>query len=538
MSTALKLDHLIQLVRLRYDDWRDFVHPSFEKDEILYKQATIAKAAKLINQLEMDRLIAADEFDELLQRLERIARDNNMLWRRVPSAGDTAVFSHPALDKPTFCTQMRNLLYGDRPSPERLQTFSTYLTTHDLPNKWPLPTYFLFICHPNSDLFVKPRTANWFLKFMGTGRKIGTKPNTAVYTEILQRANWLREALTPFGVRDMVDVQSIIWVAAQESKSQTGRLDSKGQIELDIPPSAPEPIQYSTTLSSNIMKEPSNEPITSKQPLYSLATCATELNLPETELLRWIQAIHRKGQAIFYGSPGTSKTFVAQKLAQHLTSASNGFWELIQFHPTYAYEDFMQGLRPLTDSNGNLRYELIPGRFLQFCQQARQSGDICVFIIDEINRANLSSVLGELMLLLEYREAEIPLAGGGTFSIPANVRILGTMNTADRSIALVDHALRRRFAFIHLTPNMALLRQYHQDNSFDPAGLITVLTRLNRTISDPHYAIGHSYFLLNDIADQLADIWQMEIEPYLEEFFFDQPNQVDAFRWSKIKHQI
>jgi len=431
------------------------------------------------------------------------------------------------------------LLYGDRSSPERLQTFSDYLATYNLPNKWPLPTYFLFICNPENDLFIKPRTANWFLKFMGSTQKIGGVPQTAVYAELLRHAHWLREELLPYGVRDMVDVQSIIWVAARESKSQTGRLNAKGQIELDIPPSAPEPIHYTATTSSNaIIKEPQAEFITRQQPIYRLAECAAETYLPKAELERWIGAIHRKGQAIFYGPPGTGKTFVAQKLAQHLTSGSNGFWEMVQFHPAYAYEDFMQGIRPLTDSDSQLRYELIPGRFLQFCTRARQTSDVCIFIIDEINRANLSSVLGELMLLLEYRDAEIPLAGGGTFSIPANLRLLGTMNTADRSIALVDHALRRRFAFINLSPNMDVLRHYHQSNSFDPTGLIKILNRLNRTIGDPHYAIGHSYFLLNDIATQLADIWQMEIEPYLEEFFFDQPDQVDTFRWHKIKSQI
>src|SRR5690606_31193687 len=138
--------------------------------------------------------------------------------------------------------------------------------------------------------------------------------------------------------------------------------------------------------------------------------------------------------------PGTGKTYLAQRLARFLIGTGDGFVDLVQFHPAYAYEDFIQGIRPVAQPDGSLSYEMTPGRFLQFCAEARRREGPCVLIIDEINRANLSRVFGELMYLLEYRDQEIPLAGGGVFSIPTNVRLLGTMNTADRSVALVDHA--------------------------------------------------------------------------------------------------
>ena len=112
------------------------------------------------------------------------------------------------------------------------------------------------------------------------------------------------------------------------------------------------------------------------------------------------------------------------------------------------------------------------------------------------------------------------------------------MNTADRSIALVDHALRRRFAFIHLQPNMDVLRGFHKQTDFDPTGLITILKRVNEAIGDPHYHIGHSFFLHKQLRTNCADIWQMEIEPYLEEYFFNQPDQVERFRWSAIEAQV
>jgi 5-methylcytosine-specific restriction protein B len=211
--------------------------------------------------------------------------------------------------------------------------------------------------------------------------------------------------------------------------------------------------------------------------------------------------------------------------------------ELVQFHPAYAYEDFMQGIRP--ESQGDrLTYPLKPGRFLEFCREAQRRTGRCVLIIDEINRANLSRVFGELMYLLEYRDRAIPLAGGGEFHIPANVRLIGTMNTADRSIALVDHALRRRFAFIALAPNYDVLRRFHQAAGFPVEGLIETLTKLNRQIGDPHYHVGITFFLHPHLAGELEDIWRMEIEPYLEEYFFDRPEQAENFRWDKVKESL
>lgn len=273
---------------------------------------------------------------------------------------------------------------------------------------------------------------------------------------------------------------------------------------------------------------------------YSLAQLATDTGYSKGELAQWVQAIRRKGQAIFYGPPGTGKTFLARRLARHLAGGGDGFVDLVQFHPAYAYEDFIQGIRPVTQTDGRLTYEMTPGRFLQFCQAARQRTGVCVLIIDEINRANLSRVFGELMYLLEYREQSIPLAGGGDFRIPENVRLIGTMNTADRSIALVDHALRRRFAFIALGPNYELLRRYHQEREtgFPVERLVDVLQRLNERINDPNYAVGITYFLRPNLDRHIAGVWRMEIEPYLEEYFFDRPAEVDTFRWTEVRKQL
>jgi 5-methylcytosine-specific restriction protein B len=273
-------------------------------------------------------------------------------------------------------------------------------------------------------------------------------------------------------------------------------------------------------------------------PKYPLNEFAKNTGFDEVILKRWVWAIERKEQVIIYGPPGTGKTYMAEHLARHLIGGGNGFSEVVQFHPAYAYEDFIQGIRPKAKGNGQLDYPVLPGRFLEFCEKAKGCKDLCVLIVDEINRANLARVFGELMYLLEYRDREVPLAGGGIFRIPDNVRIIGTMNTADRSIALVDHALRRRFAFISIYPNYEVLKKYHENTGFNVEPLIDVLTNLNKQIGDRHYEVGISFFLKDDLSDQIEDIWRMEIEPYLEEYFFDQQDKTEAFRWEKVGKRI
>ncbi len=534
MISEHHLNDLIALVRRRYPDWEAFDDPAFVADEIGYKRAAVAQAQELISQAELDRLLAEGASLTILERLEKLANSTNLLWRRVPSQGDTAVFSHPNLDAHAFCTQVRNLLYGDLDSAERLQIFADYLDRNDLPNKWPLPTYLLFLSQPDSEMFVKPRTATWFLRFVGASNSAVVSPPTAdEYRAVLAASDALLSACEPLGARDMVDVQSFVWVAQQESANRTGRLNARAQIELDVPSSRPSADLYDPIAPpAPAVAEPTPDYVT--HPVRSLGDLAKKTGYAQSDLTRWISAVVEKRQAIFYGPPGTGKTFLAQELARYLVGGGNGLLELVQFHPAYAYEDFMQGLRPREDGT----FAMQPGRFLDFCERARGRHGTSVFIIDEINRANLASVLGELMYLLEYRDASIPLAGGGNFSIPANVLILGTMNTADRSIALVDHALRRRFAFIALQPNLALLRRFHADSDFDVEPLIELLTRLNAMIDDPHFALGHSAFLRDDLAERLPAIWQFEVEPYLEELFFDQLGRVEPFRWSAVQDHL
>jgi MoxR-like ATPase len=279
-------------------------------------------------------------------------------------------------------------------------------------------------------------------------------------------------------------------------------------------------------------------------PIYTAEEFATESAIPQEAISVWLSRLRRKQHLIFQGPPGTGKTYIAERLARVLASGSIGILETVQFHPSYGYEDFMHGIRPVVEE-GRMTFERMPGRFLQFCTvaserlkaSATENGANCVLIIDEINRANLSRVFGELMYLLEYRDKAIPLAGENKpFSIPENVYIIGTMNTADRSIALVDHALRRRFSFIHVAPDYDVLRIQLEKHNLNADSLIKALRAVNTAIDDPNYEVGISFFLKDGaaLASTLKDVWEGEIEPYLEEYFYDQPPKLEPLRWKKL----
>jgi len=286
----------------------------------------------------------------------------------------------------------------------------------------------------------------------------------------------------------------------------------------------------------NLINQPPN--------IYTINDFINDTGIPREIVKSWERNLLRKKHVVFQGPPGTGKTYIAERLARLIISGTKGFWDVVQFHPAYAYEDFIQGIRPkILEKGSGVGYELVNGRFKDFCLKAssdQTQGDPCVLIIDEINRANLARVFGELMYLLEYRDKEIKLASGGRpFHIPSNVYIIGTMNTADRSIALVDHALRRRFSFIRLKPDYSVLEKNLKDNGYsvDEANkLIEVLKEINQAIDDQNYEVGISFFMKdgNQLKAHLPDIWMSEIEPYLEEFFFDQPKKVDSFRWESL----
>jgi 5-methylcytosine-specific restriction protein B len=887
-----KVSKILELIDSHYQGWTGVSDARFVKDEIEYKRAAAEKARELLGERELRRLIGESDYDGFVERLETMGRETNLLWLNIPVHGDLNVLYDDALDKPSFCEAVVDLMYGPGTVTERLGRYWGYVEERHLPNKWTFPTYFLFLLDPDEVMFVRPGVMKWLLEFVGEGEKYSSKPNVNAYDALVRNARELKNALAEYGLQDMVDVQSVIWVAHTEAKKgvsywkiapgdnawqwdecreggfiavgwdELGDLSgvsrkefeakvnelveslnwnkagceqvwrfahlkegdkvvaNKGTsevlgigtvtgpyyfvpdtrhghrlpvqwddltprsvdeggwrrtlIQLDedrfeevlnappaegaasavvsgdalftedafrlmeelhknptqdfysahkdefkeyvegpirslfeevarrLPPAIKDVMETEKRIFAKIAKndfgrggawdyywgafypkggkrtedaqlsiwinrdllefgfyvgkygseqqkrffrncKENREAITellrdyvddgsmlfgltddittlkdfeeakktklslekwlaeveehnidasriltkeevlgstveelvnlcvntyerlfpfvllaiSDTPLsritdyigeeeaevnpeYPLDRCAADTFFDRDLLSQWVNAVERKGQAIIYGPPGTGKTFVARHLARHLVGGGDGFVEVVQFHPAYAYEDFVQGIRPKPGADGGLDYPVVPGRLLEFCREARTRAGKCVLIIDEINRANLSRVFGELMYLLEYRDEEVPLASGGVFRFPDNVRIIGTMNTADRSIALVDHALRRRFAFLALYPDYDVIAKYHTywETGFPVGGLVDTLKKLNDVIADRHYEVGISYFLRENLESEIEDIWRMEVEPYLEEYFFDQPEKANRFKWDEVKGSV
>jgi 5-methylcytosine-specific restriction protein B len=258
-----------------------------------------------------------------------------------------------------------------------------------------------------------------------------------------------------------------------------------------------------------------------------------------TLLTTCLALLERKHNLILQGAPGVGKTYAAERLAYAMMGVKDtNRIHKIQFHQNYSYEDFVQGYRP--DGNG---FSLKNGRFYDFCQHAANDPEQdYFFLIDEINRGNISKIFGELLMLIEsdYRGKEVTLAyGEQPFSVPSNLYIIGMMNTADRSLAMIDYALRRRFSFVELTPGFdsdgfRIYQQSLNNPAFD--ALVKELIALNDAIAKDltlgsGFCIGHSYLCgLQKDALNLSHIVDYDIIPMLKEYWFDEQATVDL--WS------
>ncbi|MEU9791935.1 DUF4357 domain-containing protein [Streptomyces sparsogenes] len=255
----------------------------------------------------------------------------------------------------------------------------------------------------------------------------------------------------------------------------------------------------------------------------------------------WLEEVREllidEKQLVLYGPPGTGKTYLAMKLAEHFGGGPEQV-KIVQFHPSYSYEDFFEGFRPVEDpETREVAFRLTAGPLRELADLASREGNRHIphfLIIDEINRANLAKVFGELYFLLEYREKSVRLTySGDDFPLPPNLFVIGTMNTADRSIALVDAAMRRRFAFVELSPRSeptaGLLARWLRSKGRDlePARL---LDALNARIDDADFAIGPSYLMKPGVYREggLERTWRTKILPLLEEHHYGEGIDVNA----------
>ena len=272
---------------------------------------------------------------------------------------------------------------------------------------------------------------------------------------------------------------------------------------------------------------------------------AKDLELDQAKLTKIAGLLWEKKQIIFYGPPGTGKTYLATKLARHLTE--DGAVKLVQFHPSYTYEDFFEGFRPEPGGSGALTFTLRAGPFRDFAEVAAANPSTAyILIIDEINRANLAKVFGELYFLLEYRDQSISLqySPDTEFVLPENLFLIGTMNTADRSIARIDNAMRRRFVFVELDPRIppvqGLLSRWLAARDL-PMDAALLLDELNQRIEDSDAAIGPSYLMDEQIYQRqggLERVWQYQIMPLLEDLFYGQSDLDEHYGLPSLRKAI
>lgn len=295
---------------------------------------------------------------------------------------------------------------------------------------------------------------------------------------------------------------------------------------------------------AELIEEPPAEP-------YTISDALRELFLDREDVERHLETWRSKKNLILTGAPGVGKSFIARRLAYALIGfRDNRKVQTVQFHQSYSYEDFVQGYRP----NGNQGFERKNGTFFEFRDRAlRDPEGTYVFIIDEINRGNLSKIFGELMLLIESDKRgptwKTRLAYASDedddFYVPDNLFVLGMMNTADRSLSLVDYALRRRFAFVAMEPLYGSTKfRAHLDAHGVPEDvvnrIVNGMSELNQAIGadrmnlGPGFRIGHSFFTPIAAVDD-PDAWfrrivETEIHPLLEEYWFDAPETADQWR--------
>lgn len=329
------------------------------------------------------------------------------------------------------------------------------------------------------------------------------------YTEVCEFVRQVGSELMEKGVsvRDLIDAQSFVWTRFQANKEAEPEPDTAKVItvpDLD-------------TVAQDLAKT---------------------VYWPVERAQHLVQLVSKWGQIVFQGPPGTGKTFVAETLARLMAGDEEGRVEVVPFHPSYTYEDFVEGIRPVLSEGSQLQYEIRKGIFLKMADLAKQyPEDEFFLVIDELNRANLPRVLGDLLYALEYRGPQHPyrlLYSGGEGYVPENITLIGTMNTADRSIALVDAAIRRRFRHVRFDPDYKVLKAWLSDHGLNDiadyaAARLSALNQQLTELLDADRLIGHSYLMRKDLAEVgLTTVWEEDIEPVLREHLYNQPEEIAA----------
>lgn len=357
---------------------------------------------------------------------------------------------------------------------------------------------------------------------------------TARYTAALQLLDRMVETteVERDPIANRLEAESVVWAMMKHKKLPPGWSESDWRDLVNYRKSGQGTGEVDTD------NEDEDDP-----PDNRLDELADTLMFEEDFLREVVDLIEDKRQVIFYGPPGTGKTYVALQLAKLLAESPQRV-RLVQFHPAYTYEDFVEGYRP-APIGGNPGFKLAEGPIRAMAREASASPDErFVLVIDELNRGNPAKVFGELYFLLEYREHAVRLQySESDFILPKNLLIIGTMNSADRTIALMDAALRRRFYFVGFYPDrepvQGLLRRWLDQHQPSMRWVADAVDQVNRELSDRHLAIGPSHFMKRGLTDdQVRMIWRHAILPYIEDQFFGDPDRLAEFELDRVRQRL
>lgn len=521
------IEKLKAIFKGQLPDFIDFPNPgrTYLDHEYNYKAALSAMAHEMLDEWVQGTVdgLATESFRDLIGRLLRGKLPSVDIVQNLAGWRDNATFFDEILSDEAQTRQFMVLLHallrdaaGGPEVSNSLGRMLDWLNARDCPPSLTkvFPTFFLFVWNPQAHFFIKPRVFDQFL------RNIGEKPlgsgyrlTSAEYQRVLQIMNRLREQLSDWHPRDMIDMHSFFWVVQNWAEMK--------------------------------LKEDKNESITEKVP-------EIEVDQPTK-----IDRVSMPLNLILYGPPGTGKTYELGKVyfPQFTAGSPHQRYEFITFHQSYAYEEFVEGIKPVVNTEGEagLTYQVHDGIFKQMvaCALNDPQHSYALFI-DEINRANISKVFGELITLLEpdkrmrwneetqaweggirirlpYTHTQSP--GASLFGVPDNLHLVGTMNTADRSIALLDTALRRRFEFRELMPQPELLSKNSVpvpdgSTSIDLGKLLEALNCRIEFLYDRDHQIGHAYFMGIENYLQLEQIFLSRIIPLLQEYFYNDWDKV------------
>jgi hypothetical protein len=520
-------------------DWlqRFRAMPSFDEDERSYKLALASKVREA-------RELAVARDDAWFEALRRafLDRSNNLTqWQ-----GHDSFLAWLDTDHRESLSALLALWDSDGAPVKRLQSFFDRVPTAGLGptgQQLNIGTFLLMAEDPSS---LPPMKISAFRKaweLTKWGRDADDIRPAEVYERVLVFLDELvsDSAAWEIPLRDRLDAQGAVWALVKYQENPDHWPDDVWQDFVTWRESVP-------VEEDGEVVDDGHADVEDLSLVDHIAAAAKDLHIDRGVLDEIVELLEDKRQVVLYGPPGTGKTFLAVRLAKAIAEGDPSRVAIVQFHPATSYEDFFEGLRPKVTDAGQVTYELTDGPLVAIAKAAASNPDRrYVLVIDEINRANLPKVFGELLFLLEYRTESVRTLyrPNEPYKLPGNLWFIGTMNTADRSAALIDAAMRRRFHFVpffpHDGPMKGLLRRWLKDGG-GRIGVAALLDGVNQELLGlvgEHLLIGPSHFMKTDLSDRaLERIWTYNVFPLIEEQFWGNRDEIDRWRWAAVRQRF